>query len=429
MAGRLYLTMQIMTAIVWIYNIFNKKFRLHVLNIITVIAGVMTASILNRYEFVNQWGIGIIVYIELFVFCLIEFEFPVFQSVERFIVTVILVFMGQVVAGLPVLIANEYVELNCDVQYLLINIILLISSLILTRIVTIGKLMDKYWNDIKRKIFLGIAFGMVIVLYLIYYIRQYHAMHISMYFIIVVLLVGFYFMYLQGMVTDCQLKKSEQEREVERKYDGAYNNLVDAVRMQQHDFKNHIQAMLSIADSGKDSREICEQQQEYCREVMGMLSDSKVLSNVNSHPLAGFIYDKIRMAKELGIRTESNLRVNQCEVGIPLYEIIEMVGILLDNAYEEVANLEKERQCVEIKLREEEGLQLQIGNPTTLERVEEFFCLMDKGKSTKGKGRGLGLAKIQEYCKQYDLDVLVEIKKRENGNWIYIGLHLENLDK
>ena len=183
--------------------------------------------------------------------------------------------------------------------------------------------------------------------------------------------------------------------------------------------------MLSIAESKRDAEEIRLLQREYCSDVVEMLRESAVVYSVDTPPLAAFMYIKIEEAKRKEIRTEYQFSVGQCDVGIPIYEIVEIIGILLDNAYEAVEELSKEHRVVKVQLTETAGcLYLKISNPTNL-TLQQFLEISESGKSTKGERRGIGLTKIADYCKNYGLVRTVNVEMKGNKRWLEFGVDIK----
>ena len=245
-------------------------------------------------------------------------------------------------------------------------------------------------------------------------------------YLITVLFIIVFMVLYRWKETQFLYRQQEMEHQLETMYDGAYQNLIKSVRMQQHDFKNHLHAMLGISEAGQSVEEICVNQRQYCIEIMESFGETQILCKVNAKPLAAFLYTKIEEAQQEGIRTEHQLLVNNCNVGIPLYQIVEIIGILLDNAYEATKQCAKAEQTVKLTLTEMDMLYLKIANPTTLNSEEQFISYMEAGKSSKGEGRGYGLAKIAKYQKQYHLEFRIMIEKTSDTNWIVIEMDIAN---
>ena len=289
-----------------------------------------------------------------------------------------------------------------------------------------GKLLEHYKRQpLKWKIGL-IILGIVGIGVLEYICCMEGTFAYKDYLIAIMFVVVFIVIY-RWKETQFQYKQQEMEHQLETMYDGAYQNLIKNVRMQQHDFKNHIQAMIGISDAGQSVEEIRANQRRYCKEVMKSFGETQILCKVNAKPLAAFLYTKIEEAQKEGVRTEHQLLVNNCNVGIPLYQVVEIIGILLDNAYEATKAQEKAEQVVKLTLTEEHGLHLRIANPTALNSEEEFISYMEAGKSSKGEGRGYGLAKIAKYQKMYQMELKVMVEKKSDTNWITIEVDIAKI--
>lgn len=97
--------------------------------------------------------------------------------------------------------------------------------------------------------------------------------------------------------------------------------------------------------------------------------------------------------KEIDVQIESDdgIKLNQKVDSVLLIRIL---GILLDNAIEELENIADGKLSVGIF--SVKGDTIFVIENTTRERIEPLQVLKQKGYSTKGEGRGLGLSNIDE---------------------------------
>ena len=105
-----------------------------------------------------------------------------------------------------------------------------------------------------------------------------------------------------------------------------------------------------------------------------------------------------------------------------MYEFVEIVGILLDNAAESLQQNDLERTITVEIYDDTERYKITVKNPVkglTNSELQKFFV---RGYSTKGEGRGLGLAKIKEYKNRFKYDIFVEICNIEKIDWISFSI-------
>lgn len=100
------------------------------------------------------------------------------------------------------------------------------------------------------------------------------------------------------------------------------------------------------------------------------------------------------------------------------YDLIQVIGIFLDNAFEAVGNNAEEAQkLVDIKLKIDKSeisiIVENVGSYMTNEQIQKCFT---KGFSTKGKERGLGLYNVKEIKEKYKAEVIVKNIELESEN-------------
>lgn len=126
---------------------------------------------------------------------------------------------------------------------------------------------------------------------------------------------------------------------------------------------------------------------------------------------------------ELNIETDYQISINPKKNGIDEFELIEMVGILYDNAVEALEYASRKK--VNVNISEDNGMiNISVDNVSPFISGEEMMTFFHRGVSTKGKNRGIGLAKLQKMAEKYDGKIITENKKIEGENWLSIKLIL-----
>ena len=423
MVEQIYLTLELTAFVLCAHNVFGKKFRFKLLDIMGILVLVMSKSTIN--ELGKSAELVWVVFVEVLIYCCLQFRAGITQLLSRYAITIIMVIMLQAVCSIIVIPLNSLIANNMDLQYLIINLIFFLAVLLGSQKINCDKLIVHYQRQtLKWKIVL-LLLGVTAIAILQFICSRENIFSYKDGLIAVLFIIVFMVLY-RWKETQFLYRQQEMERQFETMYDGAYQNLIKNVRMQQHDFKNHLQAMLGISEAGQSIEEICANQRQYCAEIMESFGETQILCKVNAKPLAAFLYNKIEEAQKEGIHTEHQLLVRDCNVGIPLYQVVEILGILLDNAYEATKQYAKAEQTVKLTLTEADTLHLKIANPTTLNSAEEFISYMEAGKSSKGEGRGYGLAKIAKYQKQYQLELKVLVEKYGDTNWLVLEMDIIN---
>ncbi len=200
-----------------------------------------------------------------------------------------------------------------------------------------------------------------------------------------------------------EMEKKKAEMEINKLYYSAYEELIMLIRDRQHDIKNHINTIYSIIYTANTYEELVERQKQYCDFVLESGKETQILLAVNNPLIAGFLYQKEQEIKRHNIEVDHKLEVIVLPLIVSEYEIIEMMGILIDNAIEAllVSGLEKKKIIVGYK-REEQWDIFYVSNTSRFYSKEEIEKFFQKNYSSKGVGRGIGLDKIRRKLKRLD---------------------------
>ena len=165
--------------------------------------------------------------------------------------------------------------------------------------------------------------------------------------------------------------------------------------------------------------ELIKMQREYGNSIQTSGKFDSILLNCNNSVLASFLYYKFDMIENEGIGIEYSIHVDQAESCLSLPDIVDILGILLDNAFEYVKDFKSEKSCIKFNFYEDEnGLGLTVSNPShyrTNADIEQMFL---EGYSTKGNNRGMGLAKIKDLSEKHLVVIHVFNTTDDQINWI-----------
>jgi two-component system, LytTR family, sensor histidine kinase AgrC len=190
------------------------------------------------------------------------------------------------------------------------------------------------------------------------------------------------------------LNKSYTEKiEVFETYLPIIDNLVEELKTKQHDHQNHIQTLISLKT--KLPEDISTSVNGYIKEVKDN-NHLKDLIQLNNKIMMALFYSKLVEANGKGIHLKFEIANDRFQSEYTDYEIVEIYGILLDNAIEATQKTDKNE--IRVFLGEKGGKNvLEVINPSKFvssNQLEKFF---DKGYTTKTeKGHGIGLAKLKK---------------------------------
>ncbi|PKM95566.1 MAG: hypothetical protein CVU84_05745 [Firmicutes bacterium HGW-Firmicutes-1] len=186
---------------------------------------------------------------------------------------------------------------------------------------------------------------------------------------------------------------AEEQVRIYEQYLPIVDELVDELRVKQHDFDNHLLAIKMMIEMNKNSPDTINKVEAYIDEIDEDFKNSNLIK-LDNKIIAGFLYSKKKWAFNNNIGLNINIDYYDLKTSLKDYEIIEILSILLENAFETgvvdnlvIINIMKENNhCVFEVLNKHPYL--------TVEQINDIF---KKGYSTKNKhGRGLGLYKLRQ---------------------------------
>jgi hypothetical protein len=187
------------------------------------------------------------------------------------------------------------------------------------------------------------------------------------------------------------------------------DDIMDGFRKYQHDFHNHIQTIVAMNSSSKVSGDI----EQYLKGIVvgNIWSD---LIKIDNEVLMAFIYSKYMEAKSKGIIIHLNIDNYYLKSIYSTYELVELYGVLLDNALEATLKYEKNLN-IDITMAYKHNKNIfEVRNPYSLITAGEIRNYFKSGFSTKNiKNHGVGLCKAK---------IMIE---RKNGS---ISFYYDTID-
>ncbi len=201
--------------------------------------------------------------------------------------------------------------------------------------------------------------------------------------------------------------------------------LVKEIRAKQHDYDNHLNAILNMHLTIDTYDELVLRQSEYIQEVRAdSINRYLSLLRISDKVLAGFLYSKIISSPE-NVETDVEVRNWKVISRVSEHSLIEMVGVLVDNAYEATA---KEGGKVRVFLdSKDDCLIFDVFNEYPKLSLEEIGHFFDRGYTTKqseiGK-HGIGLAKVKKLTQHFGGELTVGQEEIDGTNYIHFTLHI-----
>ncbi len=194
-------------------------------------------------------------------------------------------------------------------------------------------------------------------------------------------------------------------------------NYADALRANNHEFMNKMHAVL-----GMIQMEAYDDLRKYIKEISTYRQEEilYVTKHIENQVLAGFIVGKINRAKELDIEfilSDDSYISGTCISTELAHKIILVLGNLITNAFEVLSGVEKEK-IVFLTIRTFESELLLIVEDSGLGMSEkQLETIFQKGVSSKGSNRGLGLYLVQQTVEE--LNGTIEVDSKEGEGTIF----------
>lgn len=226
------------------------------------------------------------------------------------------------------------------------------------------------------------------------------------------------------------MAKQEKELQMYRLYIKPLEELVKEIRAKQHEFDNHMNAILNLHLSIHNYEELVKEQSKYIKEIYDDRGRQYTsLLKISDKVLAGFLYSKIVEIKNT-VQVDVHIGANDILTKAPEHDLIEVIGTLIDNAAEAC---DERHNRIKIFLESRgDQISFEIWNRHEKVTMEEMSRFFEKGYSTKqnesncskpasafGKERrGLGLYNARSLTRRCGGSLTVGMEKMNGDDYI-----------
>ena len=274
--------------------------------------------------------------------------------------------------------------------------------------------------ELGRKLFYRVfcVMALIIAVYLIVDLYLSHTLDIKVIILFGILLAVIFFGWWDWLANYSILKRQEEELKIYKLYIHPLEELTKDIRARQHEFDNHMNAVLNMHVTIDNYDELVAAQSAYCKEIYEAKGVSTpALLRISDKILAGFLYSKILGAPTYA-KVEIQVLSQQIITSVSEHNLVEILGTLVDNAFEAAT---PQLPLVEMVLdSKEDKLIFMIRNQVqglTMGDISRFF---QKGYTTKDNRecRGLGLYQANMIAQQFGGEITVELTYGEESQEI-----------
>ena len=210
------------------------------------------------------------------------------------------------------------------------------------------------------------------------------------------------------------IKNQQQKEELNRQKElmELKEGFLQQMAAEQHDFAKHLRTIRALLLKEAEGKEGVSEAEAYVEELIASRSGQKGTVYTGDGVLSAVLQDKQREAEQKRISFSVLARDTSARLPLSQIEMVELVGNLLDNAFEAVEGLEPDRRKVLFEAGDQKGgVFFQTINSLPEDSLGSEQMLK-KGVSTKnGKLRGYGLSNIKRVAEEHG--GRVEIQKKE----------------
>lgn len=237
-------------------------------------------------------------------------------------------------------------------------------------------------------------------------------------FLVVIMLV-----FVQYKKTVDLSREKDKRIMIQRMCQDSYEQLILEVRKRQHEFGNHLAALQGMCYTCNDINELTQLQNNYCERILSENKYNRLLYECKNPIIGGFLYSKFESALKREIDIDYKVNINLKDSDADEFELIEMLGIMYDNAVEAVENLEDKKINVNI-YQDNNEINIVIQNTSPFVSAQDISSYFKSGFSTKGGGRGIGLPKLKSMVKNCKGKIMAKNYEIDKRNFFEISIIL-----
>lgn len=194
------------------------------------------------------------------------------------------------------------------------------------------------------------------------------------------------------------------------------DEVIKNLRANVHEFKNNLHVILGLIQL----KEYDEAKKYILNTQRLQENNSSKFKNIEDYYVKALLSSRELVAKErkieLNLTDESFL---DFEHGIiDSYDLVTILGNLIENAFEACSLIENEKKEVTVSLYEDKSIiEIQVGDNGMEIQGDVKECLFKEGVSSKGEGRGTGLFLVKSRVELYNGEIEIE---EFNGEKIFV---------
>lgn len=396
-----------------LHYLYGEKFKLDIktLSYLSIYMIIMTA--INYYGMPKTYTV--IIYPVIFLYCGVRFGF----KIRELLINTVLYMV--IVIGIQFVVSSIYsmiykIEFFQNTMLLIVNCMTFAVILFVLPKCRLNQI-SSYFQDKERIYVMALAISITATGYCVIQYKKIDGVGVFQNILLFLGIAFIGFLVIQLGKYKINAKEIETELKMQKLFADSFQGLIENIRMKQHEFDNHIHTIYSQHYMYDNYEDLVNAQKEYCHAIEQENHYNKLLSRGNP-AILGFVYFKFLELERDGIEIGYKIHIRELEIGVPVHKMIELLGNLIKNAAEALGQRDKDRRFFIQMIETEDGFDMEVRNisePIPLENLGKFF---NKGYSSKGEGRGLGLYHVKKICDEYKLNIQCANKLVDGENWL-----------
>lgn len=369
-------------------------------------------------------------YLEIIVTCIctffivsIIFKRGWFESIYTSILSFLLLIIIRAIFILPIYLSIKEIYNTFFYYGILSQIITVTIVLLIYFYIPIISIMNFIRDKYRLCSLIIINIGVSLLFFVFYWKINHTSLYINIVYISFILIIMF-FMNLTLWINGIKNEKDRQQLKMYQQYLPVIDKLIIELRSKQHDFDNHIQSIKSMIYLSNNVQE-WSKIERYIDDIRTASPLAKLIK-LDNKILIGLLYNKIIVADKLGIKFDIEINNYLIDSKLQDYELIEIVGILLDNALE----AEKDDNILDRHVK----ILIDKDDKFNIIRVENKYPYLDfanifkRGYSTKTNdnnfSRGFGLSNVKQIVNKYNGKIEIKNEKIDGFNYVIFAIYI-----
>ncbi|MCI8935453.1 MAG: GHKL domain-containing protein [Lachnospiraceae bacterium] len=413
MVTNICLLLEALSIVLCLHYLYDEKFKLDIETTSLLAIYMIIMTVMNYYELPKIYSM--IIYPIIAAYCGVKFGLKLWEIIINETLCIIIIGIIQMIVTLPFYYFLN-VHLFSDYKLLLINCIAFIIVLCLVPRLKISRVVTFLKNK-ERILIISIFICLVVTAFCLLTYKKFIQVELNKTILLFVCLI--FIFALTGQLNQYKVKSKEIETELRmhKLYADSFQSLIDGIRLRQHEFENHISTIYSQHYMFDTYEDLVNEQEKYCNQVLKENRFNKLLKKGNP-VIISFLYGKLIEIDKKGIDISYKIMINDLDIGVPIYKIVEILGNLLKNAVEAIEKVPNLNKIFILMIEIDDLFEIEVRNESPYIQPNDISLFFTKGYSEKGENRGLGLYNVNSICQEYGLQLYFENKEIDGQNWL-----------